>query len=201
VDEVTLELFAAGLERAAAGDVEAAIADALKACEVVAVAGYRRHFALQQAPDGTPWAALAHPRAGRAAGGEKALWDTGAMMAGATAAAHGTELVLGTNRAGAGLHQYGGTIVPRNVTYLTIPATAAARRAGGARRFPGELSPRVNRKTGKGVLLDADGEVQYYLTRGPIQVPARPHVGFSAETLAEIGEVIIDHVTLTLAAA
>jgi phage gpG-like protein len=179
------------------------IQEAAMLCVPLAVSGCKRHFTEQRGPDGQPWPAL---KFDRPSGPGIPLRDSGRLMASIQGRAEDGTIVLGTNRVGATSHQYGATIVPVNAKYLTIPTTLEAKRAGSPRDYPGELVPRVNRARTKGVLL-AKGEssnpkwnrpggwhVAYILTTGPIEIPARPFIGFSNDTASEIAELASEHV-------
>lgn len=196
-DAITLRVFAAGLAAAARPDaLRAAVAAGLKRCEPIAVRGVKKHFAQQRGPDGRPWQPLARPRPGKA-GAPVPLRDTGRLMASVQAVATGNVMTVGTNLKQAALQHRGGAVVPVRASFLAIPLTAAAARAGSPRRFPGELFPRVNKERTRGVLLDDACEPQFALTK-KVEVPARPFVGYSAETLALIAETVAEAVTLKL---
>lgn len=146
----------------------------------------------QVSPDGTPFAPSKHPRRW---GNGGPLNDTGKMIAGIEASVPApTELDLTSDSPQSRLMQDGGTIVPVNAKFLTIPLTEEAARAGGARNYPGDLTPIINKQKTKGVLRDEDGEAVYALTVGPIDVPARPFVGFSEEMLQSIEDAVADKV-------
>lgn len=146
----------------------------------------------QISPDGTPYAPSKHPRKWGSGG---PLNDTGKMIAGIEASVPAaTELNLTSDSPQSRLMQDGGTIVPVNAKFLTIPLTEEAARAGGARNYPGELTAIVNEAGTKGVLRDEDGEAVYALTVGPVEVPARPFVGFSEEMLQSVEDAIAEKV-------
>ncbi len=146
----------------------------------------------QVSPDGTAFAPSKHPRKWGSGG---PLNDTGEMIrwidANVTAP---TEMELTSKSPQARLMQDGGTIAPVNAKFLAIPLTEEAARAGGARNYPGELTPIINKAGTKGVLRDEEGEAVYALTVGPIVVPARPFVGFSEEMIQSVEDRIADKV-------
>lgn len=177
------------------------MAEAIKECEPVAVAGVKQCFVEQKTPDGEPWPRLKYKRPGEAELGE-ALRDTGRLMASIVAVANGTSLTVGTNRIGARLLHYGGVVVPVNAKFLCIPATVEAKRAKSPRNFDGRLIPMIRKGGLGGVLLGPvpEGirptriqltllEVQFYMTKR-VEVPSRRFVGFSKTTV----EIITIHV-------
>lgn len=165
--------------------IQNAISTALKKSEALVVHGIRESVAAGVSPDGKPLKALAHARHN---GSRSPLNNTGQLVASVVASSTSTTLTVGTSRVGAALHQNGGEIRPVNCKYLCIPATLEAERAGSPRMM--DLHPRINSKTGRGVMLDADGVVHFYMTTGPIIVPARPFIGFSTKTLAEVAQAV-----------
>jgi phage gpG-like protein len=199
---VTLEQFLERLKNVTPEVVGQWIEEATIIAIPAAVAGAKRHFLEQQSPDGTPWPILAHDRP---SGSGTPLRDTGMLMASLQGRADSGSIVIGTNRIGAAVHQYGAKIVPVNAKYLTIPTTAESRRAGSPRNY-GDLVPRVNRARTRGVLLapgscgdsrwDRPGgwHVAFILTTGPLVIPARPFVGFSTDTQEEILDIATEHV-------
>lgn len=138
-------------------------------------------------PNGNPWGPLKHPRT-RGSGDPAPLRDTGVLMASMTATRSGTEgairdrgpgwIRFGTSIPYAAIHQYGGTIVPRQAQFLCIPATAEAAYAGSPTQFSRKLYPRINRTGRSGVLMDDTDTVQYYMTV-EVKIDARPFIGFS----------------------
>lgn len=166
---------------------------ALKAMEILAVSDTKRRFQTGTDPRGHVWMPLAHNRI-ISRGSDKPLRDTGTLMASVTAKATRTELVVGSNLAHAGVHQWGATIRPVKGKFLSIPMTKEAKYAGSPRRFPRELHPRINRKGTGGVLIEINGDieiVQYVLTKRVV-VPARPFLGFSREFLGQAEAILCD---------
>ena len=136
----------------APGLARRAWAASARTVEVLAVAGVKTHFVESRGPDGRPWAPHKHARP---SGGNKPLWSSGVMMAGCSARVEGDTLVLRANAPGARLHQHGGTVTAKKAGALTIPVTAEAARAGGARHFPRRLF--VLPRKGGGPGGDRDG--------------------------------------------
>lgn len=166
----------------------AALTARLKAGLVLlAVAGSKRSFAARQAPDGTPWRPLARPRP---AGGDVPLRDRGLLLASTAAAWEGDELALSVNGPGAALQHFGGTVRPVRAKALTLPLTAAAARSAGPRSMPGLFPLKAG---GESVGLAAkagNGRVTlHWAFASAVTLPARPLVGFSADTLADMGEL------------
>jgi phage gpG-like protein len=175
-------------------EAEKAVTSALgsESCRVAAVAGVRECFANSVSPDGEPWPPLKFARPG-GSGSDVPLRDTDRLMAATTSEAEGTEISVMNNRRQAALQNFGGTIVPVNVNFLTIPNTLEAKRAGGARLFPEPLFPRINEARTGGALVDAEGIVQYWLTKKSV-IPKREFIGFSEETVNIILEIVCDKV-------
>ena len=153
-----------------------------------AVGMVKTHFVEGRAPDGTPWAPLAHPRPD---GSSVPLRDTGGLMASITFKADADGLAVGTNHVAAKLHQAGGTVTPKKAKYLAIPLTKRAKRAGSPRSF-GELAVRMRKGANKCVMVSVrgrgKGEAQYALVQS-VTVPARPFVGFSAAEMDRLGQL------------
>lgn len=73
------------------------------------VSSTQEHFIDQRAPDGTAWA----PSARATATGGKTLRDSNLLFQSLTYKAGHKEVEWGTNRIYAGIHQFGGDIVPK----------------------------------------------------------------------------------------
>jgi len=160
----------------------------------MAASDVRRNIAESHAPDGTPWIPLAHGRPGQPSGA-RPLRDNGLLLASIVGRPLQDGLAVGTHLIYAPVHQYGAIIRPKKGKYLTIPLTKAAKRAGSPRNYRGQLSPRISRRTGKGVLVDdATDEAQYALVK-EVKVPARPFLGFSAVLIDRIGRMVADRIT------
>lgn len=166
----------------------------LKILQVAVVADTKLNFDSSAGPDGRPWAPLklARPR-----GGNKPLRDTGLLLASITGGAHslnrvsGNTVIVGTNRVGARLHQYGGTVTPKRGKFLAIPATKEAARVGSPRRFPRPLAPVIGRRGG--VLLDKRNDtVQFYLAKRVV-VPARPFLGMGQRLRDKVAQIVRDY--------
>jgi phage gpG-like protein len=187
------------LARRAAGaaDPPAIPPRAAKALPALAVAGYRRGFAEQRSPDGTPWP----PPKWRPGG--QALLDTGHLRASGTAAVVGDTLVLSTTAPGAALLHFGGEVVAKGKA-LAIPVSRESRRVGSPLRFPGPplvyLPDRKGdpSKRGKLAQITFRGRGKqsravvtvHYILRRRVVVPSRPFVGFSAETIGAATELV-----------
>jgi phage gpG-like protein len=161
-----------------------------KILEQLAVSDTKRRFNAGVSPEGVPWVPLRHARVS-SKGADKPLRDFGLLGASVQAKATQSDLTLSSNLIYAGIHQSGGRITPKRGKFLAIPATKEAKRAGGARRFPRPLSPRINRRGSGGVLVDANEVVQYFLTKS-VTIPARPFLGFSKELIGYVQEVLTD---------
>ena len=103
------------------------------------------------------------------------LIDTGNLRGSITSEIEGeTAVTIGPrNVKYAAIHEFGGTITPKNAQFLAIPVTNEARYAGSPRRFPGQLHAQM--AGGGGALIDENGDIQYALKRS-VTIPARPYV-------------------------
>ena len=98
---------------AALGNVVAKMADRrelLEACGEVLVSGTQKRFMEERAPDGTKWAPI------RRAG--KILSDTAGLQRSIDSAVTRDSVMVGTNKAYAGPHQFGAVIKPKRGKYL-----------------------------------------------------------------------------------
>lgn len=151
----------------------------------IAVSDVKRRFATGTAPDGTRWRPLKFARPN---GGNQPLRDTGQLMASITGEHKPTEVTVGTNRQGAALHHFGGTVKPKKAKVLTIPLTPEAKRAGSPRRFvrrEGDPRPLFARLIGAKM-------VGHFLCVPKVVVPARPFMGLSAEAMDLITRVLAE---------
>lgn len=122
----------------------------------------------------------------------------GQLLASLSAAWDGDTLALSANGPGARLMQQGGTIRPVRARVLTIPVTPEAARSAGPRSMPGLVR-------GPGGLGRREGKrgrfKLHWRFAASVTVPARPFVGFSAETLADMGELVAGEQARTVAVA
>ena len=179
----------------------------LKQAKVLIVASAKENFAGAHSPDGVAWKPLAHARP-NSKGGDKPLRDKGLLMASVTSIAGSrgniseltdTYLVHGTNLEYAAIHQYGGTITPRNAKMLAIPLTRDADRAGYAKDFPRPLFI-ITSKAGNVFLAETkakskkqpSGLTLHYILKDRVTIPARPFLGFGAKLVAGIIEIFRD---------
>jgi phage gpG-like protein len=166
----------------------------------IAVSDIKRRFMTGTAPDGTQWKPLKHARPN---GGNQPLRDTGQLMASITFEASPTEITVGTNRQGARLHHFGGTVEPVNAKFLAIPLTKEAKRAGSPRRFKEKLGFQKTktgwlmvqqRRTGKGKDAKVETILQYLLVKR-VEIPARPFMGLSNDAWNLIVRVVAEDAT------
>lgn len=188
-----------------------------KVARLLLIAQTKESFAGGHAPDGTPWAPLAHPRP-RTGGADVPLRDTGILMGSVTGKGQGNidvideeGLTFGTNLDRAAIHQYGGTIQPTKAGALAIPLTKDAARAGSPRNFPRPLG--MVKRPGKPPLLvettsgrrgkrkDFIGPtplgkgaktIFHYVLMRSVRIPARPFLGFAAKTIAKIQDAFAE---------
>jgi phage gpG-like protein len=152
----------------------------------VMISDIQDRFRTSTAPDGAPWKPLKFPRPG---GGDRPLQDTGRLQASFSADTTPTSVTVGTAFRGAGLLNFGGTVVPKKAKFLSIPLTIYAKRAGSPRNMRGTKDMPLFAKRIGGVL------VGHYLLVKKAVVPARPFLGIS-----ERGMQVIENVLLDLAA-
>lgn len=115
------------------------------------------------------------------------LIDTGNLRESVTAEPEGSDAVTvgPRNVVYAAIHEFGGTIRPRNAKYLAIPLSPKAKKAGSPKNYPGELQPmRLAGLQDRLFLVDVDRmqrarrselSLAYILLRS-VQMPARPYV-------------------------
>lgn len=177
------------------------VAETMPAIRVLAVGGVREHFQTATGPDGKPWKRLAHARP--EGGSARPLSDKGLLAASVSARITADTLTLLASHPGANVHQFGAKIRPTRAKALTIPLTAEAKRAGGARRFPRPLF--VIRFPGveSGFLAEDDGKriVFHYVLRREVEIPARPFLGFSKRTTDRVVAILADRYAKRIAQA
>jgi phage gpG-like protein len=83
---------------------------------------------------------------------------------------HAVELAIGTDLVYAPIHEFGGTIVPKNARLLAIPV---GDRTGSPRKY-NDLHF-VRARSGQMFLMDSEGNIQYSL-RAKVTIPARPYM-------------------------
>lgn len=157
----------------------------------VMVSDIKSRFATGTDPAGRKWRPLKHPRP---RGGNQPLRDTGMLMNSFTARVEPTAVVVGTNRAGAALHNFGGVVRAKG-KMLAIPLTKEAQRSGGPRRF-GKRKELEFRPTGKrrvfvlGVEDKKGVFVGQFLLVDQVTVPQREFMGVSDKALSQIADVL-----------
>lgn len=170
-------------------------APAGRAIAGVLLSGMRRRFQAGVDPLGRPWPRLRHPRP---AGGDKPLLNFGILRNSYRTRVHPDGAEMFSDLPQARLQNFGGTVTPKRAKALAIPLTPQAARAGGPRRFPKELAlrPLPPGKNAVGVLYEraAGGRtVDHYLLVKKVTVPARLHIGASAEDLATITNIVSEY--------
>jgi phage gpG-like protein len=178
---------------------------------VAAVSGYKEGFRSQRAPDGTPWAPLKYPRP---RGGSTVLVDTGRLRNSGEARVSGETLALSATAPGAAAHQFGAVVRPKAAKALAIPVTVPATRFASPRRFPGPalvyLPSRHQNPDDRGKLAQITFKGRgkrarvvvtvHYLLRAKVVVPKRPFVGFSADTVRDMADMVATERAKTLTA-
>lgn len=182
-----------------------------KGLTAAAVAGYKQGFVDQKAPDGTPWPKLKYPRP---RGGSTVLVNTGRLRAAGQARVAGEEVELSATAPGAATHQFGATIRPKAAKALAIPVTPQAARFASPRRFPGPalvyLPGRHQNPDDRGKLAQITFKGRgkkarvvvtvHYLLRAKVVVLKRPFVGFSADTVTDMANMVAAERAKTLTA-
>lgn len=184
---IDINTLGANLDRGANRDPRGLVA----ICKTAIVADVKENFVRSADPDGKAWRPLLFQRP---RGGSLPLRDTGVLMASVTAAGKGhvervtnVSVTVGTNLEYAAIHQAGGVVYPKK-TFLAIPKTREAQRAGSPRRFPRVLFAKVGKQGG--VLVEAkSGTVQYALAR-QVTIPARPFLGFGRRLLDKLKQLV-----------
>jgi phage virion morphogenesis protein len=187
VPTITLSEFRSEIQRSVGKSSPEELRPLLKTIGILMAAAAKENIKLARTPAGKPFAPLAHPRP---AGGSKPLNDTGQLGASITWRIEGSKVIAGTNRRGAALHQFGGTVSAKRTKYLAIPLTRRAARVRSPRSMPG-LHPQFKRGANRGVLADKNGVAQFALVPS-VQVAARPFLGFGPKLLKRIDAVILD---------
>lgn len=194
-----------------------------KIARQVLIAETKKCFDEGRSPDGAVWLPLKHPRV-RGSGTPRPLRDTGVLMASITANGpdhveriEGQTLVFGTKAIQGPVHQYGGTIRPKN-KYLTIPVSIEALRVQSPLRFPnadkrliwavGEEggivcekldSQNKNHKKKKGInsiytTLRGKDVIIHFFAVTQVTIPARPFLGISQATAAKLARFAAEYI-------
>jgi len=165
-------------------------------------------------PNGNPWAPVKF-RVRDSGGTLQPLRDRGLLMASMTSDSgsgaireRGNDFLrYGTNLIYAGVHQFGHRMTPKQASFLCMPMTLEALRAGSPKNFPRPLRPVINKSKDGGVLIEDEpkdqepkkkGErqekpndiVHYIMTKEAV-IPARPFLGYT-EKLADKMALILD---------
>ena len=109
----------------------------------------------------------------------------------------GTEGYIGSNLVYAAIQEFGGTIVPKNAKYLTIPLwKGAAQQIGGAREVPNAFFKMTN---GRLLMYGKSkyGIMPYFLLLKSVTLPPRPYIWpaierFFADDAQRIAEVTLE---------
>lgn len=170
----------------------------LRKAGLMMVSAAKTNIRTSTTPDGTPMRPLAFARP---AGGSRPLNDRGLLGASISSLVTGLLVIVGTNRIGCAIHQFGGLIRAIRAKFLTIPLTKEASRVS-ARNFPGTLHAVIAKGGQTGVLVDAasggrgrmkvPGRAQYALVKQVI-VPARPYLGFGKRLLVSLDALFAEH--------
>jgi phage virion morphogenesis protein len=139
----------------------------------------RGRFDTETAPDGTPWRPLNPRYAAQKARGRRNLTGilkrSGLLRDGITYVASKTELVIGSNRPYAAIHQFGGTI-QRQASQRTLNFKVGR---SGRSRFA---------RRGRANFQQVARAGAYSIT-----IPKREFLGVSRDDEAEIIQIVIDH--------
>lgn len=176
------------------GLLGARIADPSPAMRVGGIMGLnevQERFSTQKDPDGAPWPAL---RFARPEGGNIPLRNHGTLLASYTSEYGPDFWRVGTNLKKARLLHFGGTVVPVNKKWLTIPLTREAVYAGAAPNQPG-LHFQRTQDPGSAGLYDNAGVKHWHLTKRVV-VPPRKQVGASDALIDDwLDNVLVPYLT------
>jgi phage gpG-like protein len=165
------------------------------------------NFRQSHGPDGTPWPALAHPRA-NSQGSDKPLLDKGFLMASAVGPGTGhieemtgSRLIIGSSLPQAGIHQRGGTITPKNARALAVPVSKEAANFAWSpgnrlKNFPVPLAL-IQREGHPPVLIESrsghgrkgEQSIVHFVLLPQVTIPARPFIGIGPDTQRKINTI------------
>lgn len=174
----------------------------------ILVSGAKRNIAEQHGPNGEVWKATRR-------GGE-ILRDTGLLMRSIVYRVAGRAVQIGSNLVYAAIHQFGGTIKPKNGQFLAIPLKGVARGAKPADfqdtfvRAGGDLA---TGKTGRALVMNrgrfesftegnqravifqktARGFRPLFLLLKSVTIPVRPYVGIGPKERQEMHDLARKH--------
>jgi hypothetical protein len=162
----------------------------------VLLGGMRKRFNAGVDPLGRPWPRLRHPRP---EGGDKPLLNFGILRNSYRVRTYPDGAEVYSSLPQARTHNFGATIVPRGKA-LAIPLTVQAKRAGSPRRMTLRFRP-VGKKGGNviGVLYEQRprggfvDRVDHFLLVRRVEIPARWHVGASADDLRTIEGIAAEY--------
>lgn len=169
-----------------------------KIVSTLMLADVKDRFDKSNAPDGSPWKPLKHPRVN---GGNKPLLDTGILRASLFAGHTSDSVFVATTHPGAALQNFGGVVRPKRAKMLAIPLTKEAKRAGSPRRFKGTLQFVPTRAGNRFLLVgvanlrrkaSGNSAVPQFLLVDKVTVPARPFLGLSAAALQKIDMAVAE---------
>lgn len=132
----------------------------------------------------------------------KPLADTGLLMSTITYGVRDDMAVIGTNRRGARMANFGGVVRPRNARDLWIPASSRIRKELMA--YGGKIGPLIRQYRSSGYYVFRRGNAFFARKRGSKQskpimlfilkksvtVPARPFMYFSEIDMEIIGKIM-----------
>lgn len=151
----------------------------MRAVGVVLVRNTEDRFDSSKAPDGTPWVAL-NPAYAAIKRGPRILVASGMLRRSITFAAGQNNVVIGSNRIYAAVHQFGGVI--------------KAKTPNGLRFFLGGSGP--NLPAGKGKKSNAGVKIEVKVMS--VRIPARPYLGINATDERDVIETINGFMTRIL---
>lgn len=189
MEELTLSDLVSAMNSAGADLERKVLASCMSAIRVMSVSGARQGLSDGTDIHGKPFAPLKHARP---EGAGKPLQDKGLLAASLSASVTESEVTLSANSPGAGLQNYGGTVYPTKAKRLAIPVTVEAKRVGSpGGRFPRPLFVLSTKSATTGLLAENVGGkiVVHYVLVKSVTVPARQYLGWSAQTLARIGQL------------
>jgi phage gpG-like protein len=196
-EDIALEDLPQWLARATSAVAAVNCEPLLKQCKVGLAKETKKNFDAGVGPNGEVWAPLRF-REG------KPLRDKGLLMgsvfgqgAGHIEELTATSLIWGSNLQYAAVHQFGGTITPKNGKALAIPMTPEAKRSGGPRNFGKPLALVWPKNSDHGWLVEQSGKRKvrtnlHFLLVAKVTIPARPFIGWNDRLINLMGNLTGD---------
>ena len=128
--------------------------------------------------------------------GGPTLADTGTLMNSITYVKRGNKVIVGSNLKYARIHQFGGTIKPKNAKYLTVPLTQEARKGSkalGTRKYLDNLKAKGwSVFVRKGIIFAKKGNKlkALFALKDSVEIPQRTFVYWDENDRRKIEEIV-----------